>query len=262
MNDIQKLQECILSIACEIQRICEDNDIQYFMSGGTMLGAIRHNGFIPWDDDFDFVMPRNSYEKFLKVAPKELDLSKYFLQTMDSDLLYARPFAKVRLNGTKLIEQSTKDVEINQGIFVDIFPLDKIPKNWIIERAWIIKCKILAIAIWKKCGYKTPNVLYSIIGFAFSPFDLLGLKKKLSTCCKKYKDSSAKEYLTLAFSKQRYKKCWLNNLVYYQFENKAFPGIADYDDYLTSQYGDYMELPPIEERQTHTSVPVDYGQYE
>ena len=102
---LQKMHRLHLVLADEVKRICEKHSIEYFMLAGTLLGAIRHKGFIPWDDDMDFGMTRNNFEKFLLVAEKELDAKKFYLQTDRKDRFYTFNFAKLRLNGTKVIEE-------------------------------------------------------------------------------------------------------------------------------------------------------------
>ena len=134
MNDFdrskKKLQTAILMIAKEIVRLCDENNIPYFINGGTQLGAVRHKGFIPWDDDFDIGMRRADYEKFLKVCEEQLDHNKYFLQTEDTEKNYDFYFAKIQLKVTSIIEDFSKNVQIEHGIFVDIFPYDNIPDNY------------------------------------------------------------------------------------------------------------------------------------
>ena len=103
--------------------ICEKHDLKYFLIGGTLLGAVRHKGFIPWDDDIDIGMPRPDYEKFLLVAQKELP-EHIFLQTHNTDIEYPNCFAKLRNSDTTFIETSCKKLKINHGIYIDIFPLD------------------------------------------------------------------------------------------------------------------------------------------
>ena len=116
MTETQKLQKLILYIADEIIRICEKNDIPYNITAGTLLGAVRHKGFIPWDDDFDIAMSREDYERFLKACKKDLDTSVFFLQTADTDRKFAYSMAKVQLLGTEIIEEFSIGVDIHHGI--------------------------------------------------------------------------------------------------------------------------------------------------
>ena len=119
-DELKSLQ---LEIAKNIKNVCEENNIEYFMVGGTLLGAVRHKGFIPWDDDIDLGMTTENFEKFLEVAPKCLD-NRFFLQTSATDSFYFNSFAKVRLNNTHMQEKVTRETKMHDGIFVDIFSYD------------------------------------------------------------------------------------------------------------------------------------------
>ncbi len=148
---LNKVHKVHLEIVSEVKRICKKNGIKYSMIAGTLLGAVRHHGFIPWDDDLDIGMLRRDYERFLQVARKEL-CRQYFLQTWETDKNFVLPFAKIRKNGTKLVEKNSADVKMHQGIYIDIFPFDNLPRkafeqkkqNWI---TWLLKRILLA----KKC---------------------------------------------------------------------------------------------------------------
>ena len=127
-NNLRTLQLIELKILLEIKRVCETNNIKYFLIGGTLLGAVRHNGFIPWDDDIDIGMMRDEYKRFLEVFP----LSKgdeYTLETTETDSGHAYLYGKVRLSGTTFQEERNKNVLENQGIWVDVFPFDNIPNS-------------------------------------------------------------------------------------------------------------------------------------
>ena len=117
LRNVQLVQ---LEIAKEVKRICEQNNISYFMDGGTLLGAVRHKGFIPWDDDLDFGFTRDNYEKFIATAKKNLS-SEFFLQTWDSDREYGYAFAKIRKKGTIYQERIAQDSNANCGIFIKAF---------------------------------------------------------------------------------------------------------------------------------------------
>jgi lipopolysaccharide cholinephosphotransferase len=138
---LRKVQVVQLEILLEFDRICKENDLPYQLFSGTLLGAIRHKGFIPWDDDIDVIMKRNDYEKFLSICDKQLN-PKYFLQNYNTDPKWYRQFSRIRKNNTKYLQASYKEMDMHHGIFIDIFPMDVVKVNSILER---VRCKILYI---------------------------------------------------------------------------------------------------------------------
>ena len=119
--DLRKLQNIILYIAKEIKRVCDKNTIDYTIIGGTLIGAVRHKGFIPWDDDMDFVMTRHNYERFLEAC--EVDLQEQFeVVNWRSNSNYGNGFTKIMLKGTEAIEEGKENVQYPRCIFVDVFP--------------------------------------------------------------------------------------------------------------------------------------------
>ena len=128
-NDLRKAQLLMLKILKEIHNICVKNNIKYFLSDGTLIGAIRHNGFIPWDDDLDIGMLREDYEKFCSIAQEELP-EEFVLQTQKTDKGYGLQFGKVILKNTIWIEKVAKNTKRDySGLYIDIFPYDKIPED-------------------------------------------------------------------------------------------------------------------------------------
>lgn len=150
--DLRELQLLQLEIAKELKRICDENDIDYFMIGGTLLGAVRHKGFIPWDDDMDFGMTVENYNKFIEIAPHKLD-KRFFLQTEESDRNYHNIFAKIRMNNTHMIEKVTDKQIIHNGIFIDVFPYDSVTEKKVHSKYYMKKLKILAKMYFLKNGY-------------------------------------------------------------------------------------------------------------
>lgn len=127
-NILDKLHENMLEIYQEISAICEKHKLTYFVVGGTLLGAVVHKGYIPWDDDLDIAMPRDDYDKFINVYSKELG-KRFYLHHTSTDPEYWLPFAKVRLNNTIFLEEKRKNVSSHSGIYVDIFPFDYTSKK-------------------------------------------------------------------------------------------------------------------------------------
>jgi lipopolysaccharide cholinephosphotransferase len=158
-EELEKLQSTLYQILKEIKRVCEKHDIRYFITGGTAIGAYFWNKILPWDDDVDVGMPRPDYEHFIRVAQEEMG-NDYFLQTPETDPHVPFFFIKVRMNGTEFNEETFQHIKMHQGIYVDIFPFDKIPKS---KRAEEIQHNILfflnglfiakEIWQWKYCGH-------------------------------------------------------------------------------------------------------------
>lgn len=162
-DTLRKVQLTLLEIAKEVKRVCDENDIKYYLDSGTLLGAVRHSGFIPWDDDFDIGMMREEYDRFCKIAPFALN-SNYYLQTWENDEKYAVPFAKVRKKNT-IYRENKANPNLNNGFYVDIFPYDNAPvsldskvklmKNLSgIERLILMKCNYQPWQEQQKLNYK------------------------------------------------------------------------------------------------------------
>ncbi len=250
--DREKLIKKELDIIKAFVSLCEKHHLRYYISGGTGLGAIRHKGFIPWDDDVDINMPRVDYEKFLEVGQKELP-SKYFVQTYMSDPDFREPFAKIRDSETTFIETYDQKLEINHGIWIDIFPIDGVPTS---------KAKFKSILRFKKIvrGYvgkdyyprtfqrKVAARLCQLILFTRSTQKaLIRLDKK----CKKYPFDESEN--TIVYSGTWGSREIHKRETYGEGTNATFEGLtlkvpADYDTYFTELYGNYMELPPVEQR--------------
>lgn len=261
----RKLQRAILSIAVEIKRICELYNIPYFINSGTQLGAVRHRGFIPWDDDFDIGMKRKDYEHFLKICDRELDKSKYFLQTEDTEPYYAFCFGKIQLKNTNIIEEFSKNVPIQHSIFVDIFPYDNLPDNSLIRKLFLFQNHLIKNLLWVKCGYgeefhkkKRTYKILKVLSRFISKERLKEIRKRL---LRKYNSLKTRQCFSGDYPGERLMNSWFDSLVDYEFETEFFKGFEKYDEYLSRMYGNYMELPPVEQRVTHTTVKVEYGPY-
>lgn len=258
-----------LILADELKRICENNNIKYFMIAGTLLGAVRHKGFIPWDDDMDFGMLRQDYECFLKACERELDTDRFYLQTDKDDKFYTFNFAKLRLNGTRVLEDFSAKVNTNQGIYIDIFPIDSVSDNSVKAMIQYKSFWLYRNLLWVKCGYgskeRKKQKIYKVAKFLSSFFTIESLKKRKDNSIRKYEGKSTKYVVTsdgnYGLKKETLKTAWVTHLRDYPFEDRVYPGLADFDEYLSYFYGDYMKLPPEDKRNHHGRLEVYFGDY-
>ncbi|MSU82550.1 LicD family protein [Anaerobutyricum soehngenii] len=260
----RKLQDTILIIAKEIDKICKENNIDYFMDGGTQLGAIRHRGFIPWDDDFDIGMKRIEYDRFINVCQQSLNKKKFHLET-EKDIGYGFAFAKIHLKGTEIIENFSQNANVDHGIFVDIFPYDNIPDSDLKRTLFLAENHILKNLIWVKAGYGSAEQKRKLSYFVFSLvgkfFSLKWLKSRRSKLVCKYNNKITEYCFTSDYPKNHLQTKWLDNRKLYSFENLSFYGLIDYDSFLRMLYGNYMQLPPPEQRIVHSKYKIDFGPY-
>lgn len=261
-----KLQNLILSIAEDVKYICEKYEIDYFMVGGTHLGAIRHKGFIPWDDDFDIAMKRDNYNKFLELCHNELDSDKYFIQNEETEINYAFSFTKIQLRNTEIIEDFSKDVDINHGIFIDIFPYDNVPDNFFCRKIHLVFNHFYKNAIWIKCGYGTfehkKKINYKVIKSLSFFSDVEKLKIKRYKLITKFNDKDTDKAFNSDYPNELLFNSWFKNKKLFKFESTYFQGFEKYNEYLINCFGDYMKIPPIEKRKVHSIYEINYGPYE
>lgn len=249
---LRKLQNIQLDILKEYIRICKKYHLQYFLIGGSCLGAVRHQGFIPWDDDIDVGMPREDYEKFLEVAVNELPRS-YFLQTAKTDPHYPLNFAKIRHNQTAFLESAVAHLEINHGVYMDIFPIDgyssSLRLKWKIKRLkWGIE-KAFTLKEWRS-KFKSMCVRMSTATLR----DYHKTRDILNATVKKHRYDACDTVIS-HFGAWGEKEVFAKD-VFGQGSLGIFEGLevmlpADPDFYCRQLYGNYMEYPPVEKRVTH-----------
>lgn len=245
---IQEHQAAILQILQEFDRICTQNDIPYCLFAGTLLGAVRHEGFIPWDDDLDVLMFRKDYEKFLRIAGRVLDKNRFFLQAEFSEH-WPMFFSKLRMNGTTCLERChPKDPQCHQGIYIDIFPCDDAASTGLLRRWQFLCSKVVIAKCLDKRGYDTDSTAKKIFMFFCR---LLPIKPFWHACVKSRPDSMYVH--TFLASAKSYKKNvlpreWLQETVPMKFAGKLYPCPVHADEILTCLYGDYMTPLPESER--------------
>ena len=265
-----KLHELQLKIALEIQRICEQNGLRYFLVYGTLLGAVRHGGFIPWDDDMDVGMLREDYDAFVQACERDLR-PEFLLQTWDTDPSYPFPAGKIRLKGTHTGEKFAPG-DGEDGIYVDIFPFDAVPDGALARRAngWLrfVGKRLL----WMKKGYgrcirdesRGQRLKYGVAATAvrFIPYAWLKRCMERTLLCRR---GSRTRYVAAPgeypFAKECIDRGWAEELEPVAFEGGTLPAFRASDAYLRKLYGDYMTPPPPEQRHTHELGMVDFGPY-
>lgn len=254
MDNLRELQIKELEILKEFIEICNKLKLKYFLDAGTLLGCIRHGGFIPWDDDIDVSMPREDYEIFLEKGQEMLP-KKYFIQTNTTDKEYTMNFAKVRDSETTFIESTAKNLKINHGVFIDIFPYDKYDsrkkvRNYINRLLYnLYEMKTLK---FYNLNSKAKNIVAKIIGGRISVCKLVTKKDKIAL---KYNNDDSINSLKCycygtAFNIIVDKEIFSNGEIK-KFEDIEVIVPKEYDKYLKIIYGNYMELPPEEEREPH-----------
>ena len=270
-KDLRKAQLLMLKILKEVHKICEENNIKYFLSDGTLIGAIRHQGFIPWDDDLDIGMLREDYEKFCKIAPQILS-ENFILQNFQTDKGYGLQFGKVILKNTVWIEKVAKNTNRQwSGIYIDIFPYDNITENKkmqkLINRLYIfiqglilIKFKYINISNYESMAKKLKYVLKKIYLCTISKKLLIYIRDSI---CKRYLNKS--NTLVTKYGGNFYKNQNPYNiykdLTLQTFEDTSFYIPKNYDKILKNLYGNYMEIPPIEKQRQHGIEYFDFGNY-
>ena len=240
--------QALLQILTEFDRVCTKLDIPYMLFSGTMLGAVRHNGFIPWDDDVDVLMLREDYNRFLALAHTVLDQKVFFLQKEFSEH-WPMFFSKLRMNQTTCLETChPKDPLTHQGVYMDIFPCDCACKSELGRKIQFLASKIvIAKSLWKR-GYLTTDKKKKLF---------MGVCRVLPrrffwklACRGARKSGMVHTFFGAAscYAKNVYPKEYFLRTERMSFEGREFPVSIHYHELLTILYGDYMQLPPPEER--------------
>lgn len=251
---LEELHVVLYDMLKDIDDVCQKHGIQYSLAFGSVLGAVRHQGIIPWDDDLDVLMMRDQYEQFLDIAKNEFNNEKYTFQKELSDN-WKMPFSKIRLNGTAFIEADFEAPSVNQGVFIDIFPIDNLSDNRLIQniqfafsRLLLRKCMIMRGAPASK-NLLSLNTISRLLPTAF-----------LSKMCKSNQSYSKRVHCyylgNLSRAKTVYPRRCFNSFIRHKFGPSSNPIPAGWDEYLKILYGDYMTPPPEDKRFTAVHAKV------
>ena len=253
---INSLQEKMLQILLFFDTFCRENDLKYYLCGGCLIGAIRHHGFIPWDDDVDVFMPRGDYEKLAFLWPQKVAHDKYLYCRTDRKHVYHDAGASIRDVNTTEINKHSVNEDICHGIALEIMPIDGCPKSkflrWIqLYNAFIFNL-FNAQRLPDNKGRLIRNVSSLLYRLVKSPEYRYRIWKRAERRMSKYQWDDCEEVTELIGSIKgmvlRHPKADFDHVVYKEFEGYQIPVMAGYDRYLKLIWGDYMQLPPVEKR--------------
>ncbi len=259
---LRKLQMEMLDLLVEFDRICRKHNIRYFLSGGTLLGAIRHQGFIPWDDDVDVELLRKDYQKFCEVCENEIFSKKFFFQTYENDEHYNWVYGKMRLKNTAYIREGQSHLNQKTGICIDVFPIDNISSNPIIQRMMEWGTGLCRKVLWAPVG--AVQIQSILKRFIFKLLSFIPRRLALTIygwIVSRYKDKVTSDlgFFGLSIRNSRgysLKLDWYKNAIENEFEGRKFFIPEGYHDILHFYYDNYMEWPNIKDR--HGNCPAEY----
>ena len=263
-EDLRKMQLLQLDMIVEFDRVCRKHNIKYVIAYGTLLGAVRHQGYIPWDDDSDLAMLREDYEKFKKVA-HELNPEICFFQDHTTEKEYIWNIGKLRRTGTTYVRAGQEHLKFKTGVFVDIFPIDNFPENKALMVLEDFNCFVLRKILYSQVAKENTKGFEKIVYTALSNIKPSFAFKRLEKKSKKYQNSSRGRVYTFPSNGKLYKatpfknrysipKVWITERKEYLFEGHKLYGTKDYDGFLKCWYNDYMTIPDKEHQEQHASV--------
>lgn len=253
---LRQLQMIELEMLLEVDRICKKNNIRYQIIGGTLLGAVRHGGFIPWDDDADVSMLRSEYEKFKRALKTDLDESRFYFQDFEETPGYRWSYGKLRRKGTLFVREFQEHMPYDQGVFIDIFPVDGVPDNYIFRALHDVHCFCIRKILWSEVGkIADRNAMKRAIFWILSQIPeraVLNHYKRMIRYSNRKKTRRVRFALMPLPNKGfGYMRKWFVKSKGFQFEGKCLRGTALEKEFLTYEFKNYMELPPVEKRKVH-----------
>jgi len=250
------LQLAELELLQEADRICRKNDIHYTIIAGTMLGAARHGGFIPWDDDADIAMLRAEYERFRQACERELDTSRFYFQDHRATPGYRWGYGKLRRRDTLFLREHQEHMPYDQGVFIDIFPLDAVPDSCLGRKLTDICCFVVRKLLWAKVGREADRRawkrgLYALMARIPEERVLSRYEKLIRRAGRRQSHWVRILMFPTPNGQCGYLRRWYEVSAPILFEGVSFAGVKDYDDYLRFKFGEWRQLPPPEARKTH-----------
>lgn len=271
-EEFRRMQLVELGMLAEFDRVCNENGINYVIFSGSLLGAVRHKGYIPWDDDADVALLREDYEKFKKVAD-QLNGDICYFQDHSTDPDYRWGYGKLRRTGTTYVRIGQEHLKCKTGIFIDIFPLDDVPKSLAGQMFQDFYCFCCRKILWSEVGKKAYKGIKGRWFSLLSKIPTDTVFKWLDLYIKRSRNARDNKVRILCFTsigklyykhklKDRYgmPKEWFTERERYSFENTLLWGSKDYDTVLTYFFNDYMTPPPVDKRACHSPFSIiDFG---
>ena len=257
---LRELQMLQLDTMKEIHKFCQQHKINYYIIGGTLLGAIRHRGFIPWDDDIDIAMMRNDYERFVKLFAEESDTKKYFLQNYSSEKNFQPALSRVCIKGTYLDVPAERHLRICKNTYIDIFPLDNVPDNreereaqkkdiQIVDKLFerkLGRVYVSGLFGWKRIMKRLLSICMFYLPYSKLQARRMQIMKRFSNIETKCVCSTVSQY---GYDRQVMDRKIYGSPTLYKFEDTELYGPEHYDEYLSHLYGkNYMQIPPENKR--------------
>lgn len=260
-QQLTRLRKIQVEMLLEVKRICCKYNIMYSLIGGTLLGAVRHKGYIPWDDDADVGMLRKDYERFRKACAKELDRERYYFQDDRNTKGYRWGYGKLRRKNTLFLRENQGHLDFGQEIFIDIFPLDYAPDQMALRYVHMFHCFCIRKCLWAPVGeVAETNEIKRFVyrGLSRIPKDVIyrHYYRYLRT---RKKSHTVRLNLFPTPSPYGFPIKYFEQLKCFEFEGEIFPGTKYYDEYLRIKYGDYMKLPPKEKQKIHPVSAIKFG---
>lgn len=261
---LRKLQLTQLEMLKVIDSICRDNHIKYSLYAGTLLGAVRHKGFIPWDDDLDICMERSEYDRFIELWEK-VGPAGYILQNKENTPNFTQSFTKIRKDHTTFLQYDFERGKYHTGIFVDIFPLDRCPNNKISKIIFKSQCMIYQLLTREFIPQKenvfvkiASGLILTVIRPCFRSYVRSQLLRKIIKI-NENKKLNFVDFSTMYYLRIEYPSEMLNSYSELQFEDEKFMCFSAWDEHLRYCFGDYMKLPPEDERNwKHHPIILDF----
>lgn len=256
IRDDAELKGVLLDALSAFARFCDEQGLRYYLVGGTLLGAVRHHGFIPWDDDIDVGLPRSDYERFIKLAGNGIG-DRYAVSSYVTDARHIYPFAKMYDTRTYLVEERHIPTK-NSGVFIDVFPVDGIPEDPAAYASHVNRIKRLrtlaGYAGTSKFAGKSymRTIMRSVLVTVCKAFGSRFFLSRIDSLAKKFEFDACNHVAVVVWgygTKERMDKASFVPRIEIPFEERLFSASAGYDAYLSGLYGDYMTPPPKEEQQ-------------